>query len=153
MVTVIKALTPTSLSGDTYRVTETEQADFRSYAPGNDGAVFREYEIEKISDVFEGIQNYQEELRVLEAELIMAYPHHWSTYDTKDTTNTWNERALRSLADEDRNIIDKAIGIRGSSNWIAAQRMCRVGEIDFEELEGVTLMVLPLEVMYFHSSS
>ena len=153
MVTVLKALTPSSLAADKYRVTETEQADFSGYAEAADYRVLREYEIDMISEEFDGVQNYQEELRVVAAELTMAYPHHWAAYQTKDTTNTWNERALRSLANEDRNIIDKAIGIRGGANYVAGQRRCAVGASDFDELDGVTLMVLPLEVMYFHSSS
>ena len=153
MATVIKALTPSSLSSDPYRLTQTERADFRQHAAGNDVAALREYEIQMVSEEPTGMQNYQIELRQVEAELVMAYPHHWGSYHTKDTTNTWNERALRSLANEDRNLIDKAIGIRGGSNYVAAQRSCNVGAIDFEELDGVTLMVLPLTVTYFHSSS
>jgi len=153
MVTVIKALTPSSNAADTYRETTTEMADFRAYASNSPAAIMREYDIQKESDELDGAQNYQIEMRRVTAELLMAYPHHWGAYQTKDGTNTHNERTLRAIADEDRNLIDKAIGIRGGSNYLAGQRSCVVGSITFEELESVTLMVLPLEVTYFHSSS
>jgi hypothetical protein len=153
MIRTIKALTPATLSSDKYLATETDMADFREYAEGHESAVLREYEIEKISDMHEGTQNHQIELRFVQAELVMAYPHHFGSYQAKDLEGQWNERALRALADEDRNIIDKAIGLRGGCNYVAAQRSCVVGEIEFEELEGTTLVVLPLEVTYYHSSS
>ena len=153
MVDTIKALTPSSLSDEKYTVTDTEQPDFAAYAEAEDSTVLREYEIEMISDELDGVSNHQLELRIVEADLSMAYPHHWGTYQTKDAQGQHNERALRALANEDRNIIDRAIGIRGGSNYVTAQRSCNVGPIEFDELDGVTIMSIPLTVQFYQDAS
>lgn len=155
MVTVIKALTPTSLSSLPWLVTETEHSDFRTYAEelGNSEAVFREYEIEDIEDDAAGVQDHRSELRLMTAELIIAYPHSWGWYRTKDSTNQWNEAALRALAHQDRKQIDNAIGVRGGSNYTSGQSACWFDSVSFEEGENVTFLVIAMTVRFDESAS
>jgi len=153
MVIAVNAIVPSSLAHQGFRLTDTERADFYDHVVENPQGAFREFEIEFLSGEGIGIQNYQVQMVRVEARCGIAYPHTWGLYKTKAGNQTWNERALRALADEDRNLIDKAIGIRGGSNYVAAQRSCVVGATEFEEFDGVTIMVLPLEVTYFESSS
>jgi len=148
MITVIKALAPNAASDRPFHVTRTEMTGFREYAEGFTSDAFRQYEINDIEDEWQTVQDYQTELRMMEAELVIAYPNQWARYTTKDTTNQENEASLRDMAHQDRNQIDTAIGIRGGSNYVSGQSACWVGPTSFEEEDAVTFLVLPLTIRF-----
>jgi len=155
MVTVIKALTPKTLTAHPFHVTRTEMSGFREYAEGFTQNAFRQYEIEDIEDEAPSRQDYQSELRLMTADLIVAYPHTWAWYSTKDANNQHNEASLRAMAHQDRRSLDNAIGVRGGANYTSGQSACWVGSVSFEENDeaNVTFMVLPLRVRFDEDAS
>lgn len=154
MVSLIQALTPSSLSADKFRMTRTESDDFREYANEFDGSVFREFEIEFVSSDEPGPRDADVVLTETECEIVMAYPHHWAAYAHAQTSGTrWNAEAMRAIALEDRRLIIDEVGRTNAANLVAGQHASVEGEVTIDdEGEGVSFLVIPMTLTYYEQA-
>lgn len=153
MVATIKALTPTSLASDPFRLSETEQPDFRAHADANDSAVLREYDIEDTSHEVLGAEDSAVQLRRTECQVVVAYPEQWGAYATMDAANRWNDASMRALVEQDANQIMKAIGRRGAASYTSGQHAALESTWSIESGDGVSYLVIPLECIYYYDAS
>lgn len=152
MASTIRAITPDSLTGEAFRLTQSEMSDFRSYADANDQSVLREFEIELGSTAPAGVSNADIELIDTDAEIVVAYPHHWGAYSTAAANDRANEATMDAVIEQDANAIAKAVGYRGSANYLDGQLACIEDAWSAERGEGVSFLVIPVTVTYYRAS-
>lgn len=112
ILTVIEALTPSSLSADKFRRYRNEGgADFVSWCEANPAAAFRRVQVRSSGAVQSpAVSNTDVEEHVASFLVIVAYPQ---------TSRSGRDAALDrdDLIDADAHSIDNAIGMRGTANF------------------------------------
>lgn len=153
-VAVIESITPVSITSQPFRRTVSNSASFRDYAEDNDGAVFREFEVSLVGAIEPvGVRDRQVVLRRADVEIVIAYPHHWGNYTTKDADDRNNQSSLIAIADEDLTRIAKSCGVAGYSNNLAGQFGAQDEVIDFEDGDGVTFAVLSFATQWYEDAT
>lgn len=149
MVTTITALTPATHSSVKfiYAPERAEFSDFRMWAEENDATSLRWYTILQQGTETLGVGDLDVELRRTEVEIVIAYPHHWGTYGGD------NASEMDDTIESDRNQVEKAVGYRGSANYLAGQHAAIEGSRSPEPGDGVTFAVIPLTVTYYYDAN
>ena len=109
---VITALTPTVLSGDTFRESRNEyEGDFKKWAKAHASASLRRFQVrDSGKDGPAKSSNTTEEYRFITWQVLVAYP----------TTHRYGAQAGLDLDDvksADQHQIETAIGMRGGANF------------------------------------
>lgn len=150
MVATIKALTPTSITDDLFRLTESEAVDFAGWAEENAASTFREYEIIEGQTRRVDPADHQVEMRETDCEVVVAYPHQWGLYQHATVERTQRNRAaMRAILEEDASLIAKNIGIKGADNYVSGQHAAIEDDWNIDERRSVTLAVLPMRVLFY----
>ncbi len=150
MVTTIKALTPAEQSAGKFEHVEThDMVDFRDWAEGHDASCFRKYAIEISASTLPSASDSSVELRETTAEIIVAYPHHFSLY----ADGGKRAHSMRDMIEADMSQIAKAVGYKGSANYVSGQHAAVEDQIEVEPGDGVSFGVLPLTVTYYYNVS
>lgn len=118
-LTLIEALTPSKHAGVKFR-RHREATPFMAWVEANPKGCFRKFEV---------LRNWDDEQRPtadgsLEGashtmEVRVAYPLEMGLYGSE------NERDMEELLDQDRRLIDAAIGLNGGTNYVSNQHLCQ----------------------------
>lgn len=153
MATVIDALTPRYLAGETFRLTDHETETFRDWAESNDTASLRRYEIEALEFERLSAENFQVQLRRANAEIVVAYPMKLGFYRTRFGAKRTDHATAHDLIEYDADQILKAVGVRGSANYVDGQ-LAAVEEIyDVEAGDGVWFLTIGLDVQFYFDAN
>lgn len=135
------------------RLSEHETTEFREWAEDNAGAAMRRYEIEDDETEILSLDNFQTQLRRTSCELVVAYPKQWGYYRSQVAPNKRAEATMRAVMESDANIITRAIGVRGSANYLGGQHGAIEGSITTEDADGVVFCVIPFDCFYYFNAS
>lgn len=146
-IAVVKALTPTSLSGDEYIPYRNEgDGDFRAWAETNPPACFRRFQIRTTGGTeTPPVSNFDFEEHQVTLQVICAYPQ---------TARYGEDQSLDrdDVMDEDAFQIDKALGMQGGDNFTPATSAdaCWIGGSprDREVGDGVDFLILTFVYIY-----
>jgi len=152
MAATIAALSLRYHEGYPLRLTLAEHNDFRAWADDNDAAAFREYEIVELETRVIGSQDLDVQMRETDCEVVVAYPEHWGKYAGITDDYRQNRAAMMATIESDTNAIVRAIGVRGSANYLDGQHAAIESGFTTERGTGVTFAVISMTVTYYHDA-
>lgn len=140
-VTQIQALTPTSLSGNLFRVFQ-DHLDFQEWAGLNPQACLRVF---TAHDLFQNeipaVSNSDQELIDGRCEVIVAYPNNF-VYGVNGT------RDMDDIIEQDMVAIDNVVGHRSTAYTDGS---CFDGILTTERGEEVTFLTMSYRTIYYRS--
>lgn len=148
MITVIEALTPSTESKETFRVS-LDEIDFREWASKYKGAVFRRFSILDVTD-YENVRVSDGLVEQIDAvlEVVVAYPKSRSKYGANGL------RDAMDLIREDMHLIDDNVGLHGGANTVSGQcrAVKRSARIDMGDTDDTAILsVLELGVPFYRA--
>lgn len=144
IITLIAALTPTSLTGDKFRVSRDEsQADFRLASESAPAGCFRRFQVDDDGrdDLPEVSNTDTAQLRVT-FTITVAYPntHRYGAAAGRDR---------KDVIDEDWRKLNFAVGIYGRANFSGTNDCTPLGcRKEIDKGEKVTYLVVTAEYLY-----
>jgi hypothetical protein len=146
-MTLIEALTPSSLAGQKFR-RHREATSFMEWVEANPAACFRRFEIlRNWDDDQQPTSDGSLEGAAHSMELRVAYPLR-----EKGLYGAENERDMDELIDQDRRLIDGAIGLNGGANYVANQHLCEsTGHEVGAAGEGARVLSITFSLLYDRS--
>lgn len=147
-LTLIEALTPAQHSAQGFEAAQSALA-FDQWAEDNPQACLRRFDVTDTTDRDDpsiAVSNQDVELAIMQAELLVAYPHSLGIYGSE------NLRDLQDMMRADADQIRKAIGINGGANYVSGQLRCDA-RYRFELREKVSFAVFELEAEYYFDIS
>lgn len=148
ILTVIEAITPSSLSVDKFRRYRNERgADFVGWAEENQAAAFRRFQVrDDGSDAAPEVSDATTELRSISFTIIVAYPQ---------TNRAGRDAALDrdDLMSADQHAIEHAVGLRGYANFAGAypNASWTDGSVSREVGDGVDFLVIRQTMRFYRS--
>lgn len=153
MVNTLRGTAPTALTSYGYRVTRHESPRFRDYSEGSDSSIFREFEIQLLGQEAVGARDQDVNLVKAFAEVVMAYPWHFGLYARRrDKGDREGSAAMEAVMVDDARTITRTIGVSGSANYAAGQHAAIEGQYEIEHGDGVSWLVIPLEVIFYEDA-
>lgn len=143
-ITVIEALTPTSIPSVTFHV-ERGEVDFDDLAERQPD-IFRRFTIEDLATYPPSeMSDMVAELLETEVEVRVAFPKEWGIYGSN------NSRDARDVLREDMFQIDKAIGHNGGANYVSGQIASKAIERTIEETDNHLFALMRYSVQFYRS--
>jgi hypothetical protein len=146
-IALIEALTPSSLSGQKFR-RHREATPFMGWVEANPAACFRRFEIlRNWDDDQQPTSDGSLEGAAHSMEVRVAYPLR-----EKGLYGPENERDMDELIDQDRRLIDGAIGLNGGVNYVSSQHLCEsTGHEVGTAGEGARVLSITFSLLYDRS--
>jgi hypothetical protein len=144
-MTLIEALTPTSLAGQPFRRHREAEA-FNTWVARAPKGAFRRFEIlrnfddEQLPTADGSLEGARHSM-----ELRVGYPLEPGLY------GPGNERDMERVMDEDRRLIDAAIGLNGGPSYVSYQHDCRSTAHSIVDVEGARLLSITFALLYDRS--
>jgi hypothetical protein len=149
MITLVQALTPTTLASVRFKADRAEINAFRDWAEASPQAAFRRFAVMDTGDSEPAdVSNTDVERRVVTFEAVVAYPHSYR-YGTDGSRDRLDVMEL------DQHQLEDTIGMRGYGNFTSDNADCswlREGSMTTREDGGaVSFLVFRLAYSYHRS--
>ena len=139
IITKIAAITPVSSVGDKFRLHRSEQA-VDVFGDDNPDAVFRLFTVFDTGRyVAPEVSGIDAEWRQAQFRILVGYP---MTYRIGKN----NSRSIDDIIDQDADLIDEAVGLRGFGNF--ADSVMIAGEWSRAVVDGENTRYLQIELTY-----